>query len=133
MGDWVGQWEGDTVRVVVRKFTDREYFVSFAFGDDQAALARAYSVTIDGVRFMNLQNVNSANGEDRTFIFARYELTDDKLVVRFIQNKPLLEGRRFESSEAFRRFVKDHLENEELYVKAVQFWRAKDLKMKIEG
>jgi len=133
LGDWSGKFDSDTVRVVVRKFSEHEYFITFAFGDDDAVLTRAYATEIEGARLMNFQNIDSAKAKERTFVFARYELTDDgAITVRFLNKKPLLEGRRFESPKAFRQFVKEHLEDEKLYTKPVRLHKAKDLAVKIE-
>jgi hypothetical protein len=133
LGDWTGQMDSDTVRVVVRQFDDHEYYISFAFNDKPAALTRAYSVTVGGVPFMNMQNIGAVDENDRIFIFARYEVTPDgELVVRLLNKDPLLGDRQFESSEAFRQFVKEHLDEEQLYTKPVHLKRVKGLEMKIE-
>lgn len=142
LGDWSGQVvtkggdvsvRSEPVRVVVRRLNEHEYFISFAFGGKPAALTRAYSVEIDGVRFMNFQNIDAVEEKERVFVFARYELTEDgEVVVRFVNKKPLLEGRRFESSDAFRKFVKEHLDDEELYTPSTRLKRVEGLEVKIE-
>jgi len=114
------------VRLAVIKFNQHEYFAVWRWkkGPD-CIVTRAYCTPVDGVNFINVQNIKDPEAGQREFIFFKYAFSDDgQLVLEAISQKPLLKDRKFDSSEQFRQFVKRHLDDKNLLMKPVRFKRS---------
>src|SRR5450432_2359474 len=79
VGTWLAEEPKDNVEV--RKFDDNHYAL---FSDGN--LYRAYHTDVNGVPFVNIQTIASAEAKDRKYWFVSYELSADgkKLTVRSV-------------------------------------------------
>lgn len=113
------------VLLKIMKFNDHEYFACWQEPDDTSLLpVRAYSVTVGETKILNVKSIR-ADVEETVFWFFKYEVTDKGRLVLQMMNggSPLLKGKKFKTSEEFMAFVKEHLTDETLFGKPVEFTR----------
>jgi len=129
VGGWLqvpdDQNADNPVRLAVIKFNQHEYFAVWRWkkGPD-CIVTRAYCTPVDGVNFLNVQNIKDPEAQQREFIFFKYAFSDEgQLILEAVSQKPLLKDRKFDSSEQFRQFVKQHLDDKDLLMKPVRFKR----------
>ncbi|MBP7865046.1 MAG: hypothetical protein KA419_03780 [Acidobacteria bacterium] len=131
-GNWIQTAPADApnaYRLVIRKYSEREYLVLFSEGDASPSVARGYLTDVSGVRMMNLQNIDSAEPKDRDFIFFRYDVEPGGgLRVRILSDDhPALHDRRFATAAQLRAVVARHLKEDNLFGPPLVFTPAPDV------
>jgi len=103
--------------LTIYRFNDHEY-VLLAKGENEenTDLIRAFSTTINGYQFLNIQGVNGSRGEKRKWEFINYSISGKKLVLKVVLGD-IFKKKRFASSKELFTFVQENLQNEVLYGK----------------
>lgn len=132
--DLVGQWRGVTPedeegRMLVLRFNDSAYYVELreegteAFDEDVLRL-RAYITDIDGKPFVNVQNIDALDDDERLYLFYTYALSPEGLLtVTELQDVAGRDLDKFETSEALYAFIRQHMNDDALYGDAMTFRR----------
>lgn len=120
LGNWVQTSPADAknpYRLLIRKYNPREYLVLFAEGDEAPSVARGYLSDMNGVKLMNLQNIDSAEARDRGYLFFKCAFEPDGgLRVRILSDDhPALHERKFTTTAQLRAVVLRHLKEENLF------------------
>jgi hypothetical protein len=115
--------------MLVLRFNDNAYYVELreagteAFDADVLRL-RAYITDIDGQRFVNVQNIDALDEEERLYLFYTYTLSPEGLLtVTELQDVAGQDLDKFETSEALYAFIRQHVNDEALYGDAMTFRR----------
>ncbi len=129
----IGKWRGKLKRAVIQdevpaellilQFNHNEYYVKYQVGKsgkvDHHNL-RAYIVMVDGVPFINVQNLDSLKEDERTFIFFRYSVSEDSVLTLKMVSDSFVKT-NFRTSDKLYKFIEKNLNNEKLYEKPIQF------------
>ena len=136
VGDWIQVVEkkDKPFKLRIAKFNEREYFVSWAQREKDAAMARTYSVNVGGVQILNVQNINPVYDDDeRTFLFFKYRISPDGSLATQTLNGhcPLLKEKTFETPAEFMAFMKKNIGDKTLFADPMTFKKAEGLKLRI--
>ena len=122
----VGQWQTVTPatedgQMLVLKYDAQTYYVELReagtepFDGDTIRL-RVYITEVEGKPFINAQNIDSLDGEDRVYFFYTYNLSPDGLLtLTELQDVGDQKIDEFETSEALHAFIQQNLFNDALY------------------
>lgn len=115
----LGDWEGEGVKMKVRKFDDFNYVVDYWAKDedhDDRVLLRASHSDVAKTSFLSVQNIES---NDRVYFYIAWKLSDDgkRLGLRAIDLVP----RETKDSASVQRLLKKELNNPELAVTEMPF------------
>ena len=137
MNDLVGQWqlivpEGEDGQMLVLKFDEHTYYIELRqagtepFDEDTIRL-RAYITEVDGKAFINAQNIDALDEEDRVYFFYTYDIGPDGLLT-FTELQDVGDQKidKFETSEALRTFIRQNLDNEALYGESTTLIKVKE-------
>jgi hypothetical protein len=123
--DLIGKWkkivtadDATPADMLVLNFNDKEYYVKYQDEKDVTRY-RAYIVTVKGVPFINAQFIER---DERPFVFFRYSLSKEGVLTLRIINGDFVKT-KFRSSREFYKFIKKHLQLDELYGEPVRFKR----------
>ncbi len=117
----IGQWkleakEGEQAGVImIHRFNDHEYLIT-AKGENESTemLMRAFGTIIDGQTFLNVQEISKPGENKRAWNFVNYSVSEDKLIYKIVE-EDLFKKKSFTSPEALYTFIKENLNNKELY------------------
>jgi hypothetical protein len=113
----LGVWripDGEPQEVlVIAAFNAREYVLVVA-DDPIPAVTRMFLSVVGGLRLLNVVEISSEPGEIYPYYIAEYQVREDRLSYRLLDDE-LVGARSFENSEEFSRFVETHLDNEALF------------------
>lgn len=129
----IGKWKGKVKRAVTQdevdaemlilKFNDDEYYVGYKMGKEgylDHFNIRAYTVIVDGVPFLNAQNIDDIEEDERTFTFFTYSISQDGVLTLKMVSDDFVRT-DFKSSAELYEFIKTNLNNEELYERPIIF------------
>ena len=111
----VGQWaaysdDGDSALVTVYPFNEAEYYVEVVSGDDEPDRYRVFAFTVDGRRFLHLNDLGIDSGA-REYVFARYDLSaNGELAIRFVGEDCVPKGLA-DDPRALVAFIAAHLDD----------------------
>ena len=134
--DLVGQWElvvpaHENGQMLVLKFDEHTYYIELrepgtAPFDDDTIRLRAYITEVDGKAFINAQNIDALDEEERTYFFYTYTLDPNGLLtVTELQDVDDQKIDDFETSETLRAFIEQNLHNDALYGESMTLMKAK--------
>jgi len=118
VGDWNAQ-DPESKQVVTITFLPYNAHELVAFSRDaddphgKVESYRAFVTVIDGVNFLNMQELGAQAARDWTY--ASYRIDGKNLSLRFVDDS-LFGSRTFDSSEALREFIRRNLRSPGLYV-----------------
>ncbi|MCK5683748.1 hypothetical protein KAJ27_06490 [bacterium] len=117
LGEWEYNQEGiDGIGTLkIYKFNEREYLLE-ASEKDETVFCRVFETLIEGVSFLNIQQIGPGN-EENEFVFTKYYIQFDKLYLVTLEDNVLKE--QFNTSTEFMEFVKSHIDNPELFGKVI--------------
>jgi hypothetical protein len=128
----LGQWEpeGDESEeanaLEVLQFDDRQYFVRLTKPrkkDEEPLNCRAFITKVGGVSIINLLNISSPEGKERTYLYFKYSLgADGILTVTALEDD--IRPTPPPTSRALYAYVEKNLKNEKLYGRISRFRRA---------
>lgn len=114
----IGSWKSvgtdvDTFEVMkVYSFNQHEYLILF-LEKSEINVFRAFSTTVDGHTFLNVNELSAELTSTPNYIFVEYLLAGNELKFRIIEDK--LPQKYYKDSRAFRDFVKNNLNNRQLF------------------
>jgi hypothetical protein len=126
--------KGNTISLVLWKFNENEYLAAWEEGkDDHTVIARGFTTKINNTNIINLQGIESLEGNDRTYIFFKYDFNEKgNLVVNILSdNYTELKGKEFESSKEFHDFVQKNIAQEGLFGEHMEFKPANEISLVI--
>jgi hypothetical protein len=82
--------------------------------ESTAMLMRAFGTIIDGQTFLNVQEISKPGEKKRAWNFVNYSVSEDKLIYKIVE-EDLFKKKSFTSPEALYTFIKENLNNKELY------------------
>lgn len=114
----VGHWRtqdpetGEWNTLTILSFNDHE-MVGFA-PDGATGKVDAFRIFPTKIGTESFLNLRELGGKDNEWFFARYQLVDDRLRLKIVDDG-LFEKRRFSSSAELREFIRQHLADPLLY------------------
>jgi hypothetical protein len=132
IGNWISisnDKKEETIFLILRKFSAHEYLVAWKEKKDRhAVIARGYSSRVANIDIINLQNIDSLDDKDRTFVFFKYRIAGNgNLVANILSNDyPGLKDKKFRSPEKFRTFIKNNLSQKDLFGEDIVFKATKE-------
>ena len=117
-GDWsaVDPESKQLVTITFLPFNAHELVIFSRDAEDahgKVEAYRAFITVIDGVNFLNMQELGTP--ASREWMYASYSIEGTALSLRFLDDS-LFESRTFDSAEALREFVRKNLHSPGLYV-----------------
>ena len=122
------------ISLLLRKFNENEYLAVWRQGEDnETVIARGFSTKIKNTNIMNLQNIESLEEDDRTYVFARYDFSENgNLIVNILSDKfNDLKEKEFNSSKDFYKFIKKNISHKGLFEEPITFKPAEDIRIEI--
>ena len=117
----LGKWKLQTEKgeqsgtLTIYQFNEHEYLILLlGEGEKDVALVRAFGTTINGHKFLNIQDINSLGGTKGKWYFVNYSISDDKLMYKYVKDI-LFENKNINCSKELRSFVKNNLQKKSLY------------------
>ena len=117
----IGKWkfqsekEQQSGTITIYLFNEHEYLILLKEeGEEGIDLVRAFGTTIDGHKFLNTQDINSKNGEEREWYFVNYSVFHGKLVLKYVEDR-IFENKVINSSQELYKLMKENLDNKDLY------------------
>jgi len=117
IGKWKFQCEKEeqTGIITIYQFNEHEYLILLREeGEEDIDLIRAFGTTIDEHKFLNAQDINSANAKEREWSFVNYSVFNDRLVLKYVEDR-IFEHRIINSSQELYQLMKENLNNKDLY------------------
>ena len=113
LGTWKNTSEEEPFTMIVEQFNEHELLLlGIEDGKIHRDVMRAFITVIKGERFLNVQEVEDTPDE-RGWYLIHYVLSGDTLTMRIVDDK--LFTKSFTSSRALYSFVKENLNNKDLY------------------
>ncbi len=117
LGKWKLQTETaeQSGTLTIYPFNEHEYLIVLqGEGEKDVALVRAFGTTINGRKFLNIQDINSLGGTKLKWYFVNYSISNNKLMYRYVKEE-IFEKKQISSSKELRNFVKKNLQSKDLY------------------
>ena len=117
IGKWKFQCEKEeqSGTITIYQFNEHEYLILLKEeGEEDIDLMRAFGTTIDDHKFLNTQDINSANAKEREWFFVNYSVFNDRLVLKYVEDR-IFENKIINSSQELYQLMKENLSNKELY------------------
>lgn len=138
IGNWtsVKQDSSEYIGFTVRKFNGLEYAaLVYEEKTDSAGITsenflyRLYIIDIENTLFINAQDINSGNPQDRLFHFLKYEKdSDTTATLTTLKDIGDTKIDNFKESEKLYSFIRENVNNEKLYRDPVQLVRVKNIR-----
>jgi hypothetical protein len=117
----IGKWKFQSEKeepsgtITIYQFNEHEYLILLKEeGEENIDLMRAFGTSIDEHKFLNTQDINSANAKEREWFFVNYSVFNDRLVLRYVEDQ-IFENKIINSSQELYKFMKENLDNKDLY------------------
>lgn len=119
------------ISLLIRKFNEDEYLVGLKV--DKAIVTRGFNTKINNTNIINLQNIESLEENDRTYIFFRYHFNEKgNLIVNMLSDDYAhLKGKKFKSSKDFNDFVQKNISQNGLFNDSIEFKPTKEISFEI--
>jgi len=121
----------DTViSLSLRKFNENEYLVVWKEGvNGDTIIARGFHTRINNTNIINLQNIESLEKKDRTYVLSKYDFNKEgNLVVNILSDDfAALKGKKFKTSKDFNDFVQKNITQKGLFGDSIEFEPAKEI------
>ena len=133
IGSWISipkDNEEKGIALLVQKFNENEYLIAWREGDyEEIVIARGFNTKINNTNIINLQNIESLEKNDRTYIFIKYDFNEkSNLIVNILSDDyPSLKGKKFKSSKDFNDFVQKNISQKGLFGNSIEFKVAKEI------
>jgi len=117
IGKWKFQCEKEeqSGAITIYQFNEHEYLILLKEeGEEDIDLIRAFGTTIDEHKFLNVQDINSANAKEREWFFVNYSVFNDKLILKYVEDR-IFENKIINSSQELYKLMKENLNNKDLY------------------
>lgn len=125
---YIGRWvvtmadHGDNERMLILPFNENEYYVEIRVDNDNVlSRHRAYLTSIDNVHILNLQDLDNSVAK-RNYSFIKISFAADDIISLRIVKDNLLKMKN-PSGEDLKRYIRDNIDNEEIYGKAISLKR----------
>ena len=112
----IGSWRSiprndndGAISLLLKQFNENEYLVAWKEGKDGKTLvARGFITEIRGTHIINLQNIESLDKKERTYVFFKYGFNEKRnLVVNVLSDDfAKLKRKKFKSAKDFYDFVR---------------------------
>ena len=122
------------ISLLLRKFNENEYLAAWKKGeDDGTVIARGFTTKINNTNIINLQNIESLEKNDRTYVFSKYDFNEKgNLVVNILSDDYAnLKGKKFKSSKEFNDFVHKNISQKGLFGDSIEFKPTKEISFEI--
>ena len=122
------------ISLLLRKFSENEYLAAWKEGeDDGTVIARGFTTKINNTNIINLQNIESLEKNDRTYVFSKYDFNEKgNLVVNILSDDYAnLKGKKFKSSKEFNDFVQKNISQKGLFGDSIEFKPTKEISFEI--
>jgi len=123
------------ISLLLRKFNEYEYLAAWKKGeDDTTVIARGFNTKINNTNIISLQNIESFQEKDRTYVFIKYAFNEKgNLVVNILSDDYAdLKGKKFKSPEDFNDFVKKNTSQKGMFGDSIEFKLTKDIRFEID-
>ena len=122
------------ISLLLRKFNDNEYLAAWKEGeDDGTVIARGFTTKINNTNIINLQNIESLEENDRTYVFSKYDFNEKgNLLVNILSDDYAgVRGRTLQSSKEFNDFVRKNISQKGLFGDSIEFKPTKEISFEI--
>lgn len=132
IGSWISIPENSndkSISLLIQKFNENEYLVVCKEGENhETVFARGFSTRINNTNIINLQNIETLEKEDRTYVFFKYDFNvKGNLVVNILSDDYAdLKRMKFKSSKDFNDFVQKNISQKGLFDDDIEFKPTKD-------
>lgn len=122
------------IPLLLRKFNENEYLVAWKEGEDGTVIARGFNTKINNTNIINLQNIESLEKNERTYVFFKYEFNEKgNLIVNILSDDYAnLNGKKFKSSKDFNDFVQKNISQKGLFGDSIEFKPIKEISFGID-
>ncbi len=136
----VGSWKSVKTKtnvseylLVIYKLNEREHLMSWRDSDDnETVITRGFISRFNTVSILNLQNVKSMDDDRRKYMFFKYKIDNETLVVAMLsEDYGDLRGREFTSETEFQAYIQKHLAQKDLFEDVVEFKRDEGARLEI--
>jgi len=117
----IGRWqfqcekEEQSGTITIYQFNEHEYLILLKEeNDEDIDLMRAFGTAIDEHKFLNTQDIDSKNAKEREWFFVNYSVSNDKLVLKYVEDR-IFENKIINSSQELYNFMKENLNHKDLY------------------
>ncbi len=136
INSWVsipGDKNDGEILLVFRKFNENEYLIAWKEGNDETLITRGFVTRVRNTDIINVQNINSLEKKERTYLFFRYNFKEDgNLVVSIISDDfPGLNNRKFKTSKALKKFVRKNMSKKGFFGEEIAFKVTKEIGIEI--
>jgi hypothetical protein len=108
--------------LLILRFNERELYARCQEAGDEPGHFRAWVASLDGVHFLNVQSLEEADPERRSFCFFMYEIGPDSVLALRMVSDRLFDEKPSDPAK-LRRFMAKHLRDEALYESPDRFRR----------
>lgn len=122
------------ISLLLREFNENEYLAAWKEGeDDGTVIARGFTTKINNTNIINLQNIESLEKNDRTYVFVKYDFNEKgNLVVNILSDDYAnLKGKDFKSSKEFNDFVQKNISQKGLFGDSIEFKPTREISFEI--
>ena len=122
------------ISLLLRKFNENEYLIAWKEGeDDETVIARGFTTKINNTNIINLQNIESLEENDRTYVFSKYDFNEKgNLLINILSDDYAnLKGKEFKSSKEFSDFVQKSISQKGLFGDSIEFKPTKEISFEI--
>jgi hypothetical protein len=112
------------ISLLLKQFNENEYLVAWKEGKDGKTLvARGFITEIRNTHIINLQNIESLDKKERTYVFFKYGFNEKgNLVVNVLSDDfAKLKRKKFKSAKDFYDFVQENIAQNGLFGDSIEF------------
>ncbi len=126
-----GENGAEPIYLLLRQFNENEYLVVWkTSADARTIIARGFNSKISETNMINLQNIETIEEIERTYVFLKYAINKNgNLTINFLSNDYAeLKGKKFSSPEGLNLFVRKHMLQPGLFESSIEFEPTKAIK-----
>jgi len=98
-------------------FNDSEYVIRS--GDNiEKSLLRAFSTTIAGTPFLNIQDLSET---EKKFVFCKYTISEEKVLTLHFVGDTIFKSAKPSTSKKLKKFIKNHINDPALFNNEMKF------------
>jgi len=122
------------ISLLLKQFNENEYLVAWKEGEgNETIIAKGFNSKIKNTNIINLQNIESLDKKDRTYVFFKYDFNvKGNLIINVLSDGYAnLKEVEFKSSKDFYDFVQKNISQNGLFGDSIEFRPAKDIRFEI--
>ncbi len=137
IGNWRSVPRNDndrTISLLLKQFNENEYLVAWKEGKDgKTLMARGFNTKIVDIHIINLQNIESLDKNERTYVFFKYGFNaKGNLVVNVLSDDfAKLKRMKFKSARDFYDFVQENISENGLFGESIEFCPTAPVRLEI--